>query len=198
MHIHICGVMECMSSLLCNLSRISLHFKFFYFFYNIWSPLTWPPLQFCPWCFGTGMASRSLLPECLHSAFEILRIWEFENLRSWKMYLFLPGSSPGEYLGSLNYVEALRPPPHSWNPPVIENIRWIWHNHSSPFVYIVEKICQKIQTSVTLTNPSAPALALVVPRQMNAESTLQTKFVFLKRHPVSFQRIGCSCFQEKH
>ena len=140
------------------------------------------------------MASRSLLPEWIFTL--SFCIWEFERLRSWKMYLFLPGSSPGEYLSSLNYVEALRPPPHSWNPPVIKNIRWIWHNHSSPFVYIVEKICQTIQTSVTLTNPSAPALALVVPRQMNAESTLQTNFVFLKRHPVSFQRIGCSCCQK--
>ena len=44
-------------------------------------------------------------------------------------------------------------------------------------MYKEKKSVKQIQTSVTLTNPSAPALALVVPRQMNAESTLQTNVV---------------------
>ena len=130
-----------------------------------------------------------------------LRIWEFER---WEMYLFLPDSSPGGYLGSLNYVEALRPPPHSWNPPVIKNIRWIWHNHSSPFVYIVEKICQTNPNKCNLNKSFSPCLGpccsqadecWIDPANKNCISC--TYFIwYFKRHPVSFQRTGCPCFQK--
>ena len=45
-----------------------------------------------------------------------------------------------------------------------------------PFNVYDKHIFQNEKYFCTLTNPSAPALALVVPRQMNAESTLRKIF----------------------
>ena len=150
--------------------------------------LTWPLLQFCPWCFGTGMASWSLLPEWIFTlSFCIWGIWEVgkcissylarHQVNIWAAWIV-------KKLWGLHHIVEIH--------LLCKNVRWIWNNQSSPSVYR-KKSVKQTQISVTLTNPSAPALALVVPRQMNAESTLQTNFVFrkhiwyIKWHPVSFQ-----------
>ena len=82
-----------------------------------------------------------------------------------------PYWTPSEDEGSQNCEEVLRPRPHSRVLPVVFKHSW-----EERIFFKLNHILMR-SSKRTLTNPSAPAFALVVPRQMKAESTLQRFWV---------------------
>ena len=132
LHIHICGVMECMSSLSCNFSRKSLHFTV------IWSPVVKLHLLDRLFSFAlgalvqewrAGVCSLDGFSLC-HFAFENLRIREVgkcisfyltrHQVNIWAAWIV-------KKLWGLHHIVEIH--------LLCKNIRWIWNNQSSPFVY---------------------------------------------------------------
>ena len=79
---------------------------------------------------------------------------------------YKPGLTPSVDRGSQNCEEVLKPQPHSRSQPGFWTFLRILNSFQAQSYF------DEISKS-TFTNPSAPALALVVPRQIKAESTLQ-------------------------
>ena len=114
--------------------------------------LTWPLLQFCPWCFGTGMASWRLLPEWIFTvSFCIWGIWEVgkcissylarHQVNIWAAWIV-------KKLWGLHHIVEIH--------LLCKNIRWIWNNQSSPFVY--RKNVSKNTNKCNLNKSFSPCL----------------------------------------